>query len=110
MTVGAPPCTVAQTELVVPRSMPMTSSPKLCLQRPEELLGLLVIGGDLQQRGQLGAGPRLPSSADEETCQHHARAGILRIQLHGPDGPGGGGARVRSVERAARGPHRGLEA
>jgi len=29
MTVGTPPCTVATTELVVPRSMPMTSSPKV---------------------------------------------------------------------------------
>src|SRR6267143_333854 len=110
MTVGVPLCTVAQTELVVPRSMPMTSSPKMCLQRAEQRPGLLVVWVLLQQRGQLRSRPRLQPVAGEETRQQQARAEVLRIQLHRAQGPGGGGARIRALLRAAGGTHGGEEA
>src|SRR5882672_5013581 len=101
MTVGVPLCTVAQTELVVPRSMPMTSSPKMYLQRAEERPGLLVVGVLLQQRGQFRSRPRLEPVAGEEARQEHARAEIVRIQLHRPQGPGGCSARIGALLRAA---------
>src|SRR2546427_9431192 len=101
MTVGVPLCTVAQTELVVPRSMPMTSSPKMCLQRAEERPGLLVVGVLLQQRGQLRSRPRLETVAGEEARQQHARAQVVRIQLHRAQRPGGCSARIGALLRAA---------
>src|SRR6266403_2896695 len=101
MTVGVPLCTVAQTELVVPRSMPMTSSPKMCLQRAEERPGLLVVGVLLQQRGQFRSRPRLEPGGGEEARQQHARAEVVRIQLYRAQGPGGCSARIGALLRAA---------
>src|SRR5467141_1455854 len=103
MTVGVPLCTVAQTELVVPRSMPMTSSPKMCLQRAEKRLGLLVVGVLLQQRGQLLSSPRFQPVGGEEARQQHARADVLRIQVHRAQGPGGGRTGIGALLRAAGG-------
>src|SRR6267143_6135022 len=110
MTVGVPLCTVAQTELVVPRSMPMTSSPKMCLQRAEERLGLLVVRVLLQQRAQLRSRPRLEPIGGEEARQQHAGADVLRIQFHRAHGPGGGRARIGVLLRAAGGADGGEEA
>src|SRR5882762_975297 len=101
MKVGMALCTVAQKELVVPRSMPMTSSPKMCLQRAEERPCLLVVGVLLQQRGQLRSRPRLEPVAGEEARQQHARVEVVRIQLHRAQGPGGCSARIGALLRAA---------
>src|SRR5260370_17766490 len=106
MTVGWPPCTVATTELVVPRSMPMTSSPTVCLQRLQERLGLLVIGVLVEQRDQLGPRARLHAQGREDLRQEQARRAVARIQLHRARGPGAGGARVVALQAAAGRPER----
>src|SRR5438067_13372446 len=105
MTVGAPSCTVAQTELVVPRSMPMTSSPKVILQRPEERLGLLVIGVLVEQRGQLRPRPRFHARRHEEAREQQAGASVVGIELHRAGSPDGGGPGIAGLHRAAGGAH-----
>src|SRR3989442_3763626 len=110
MTVGVPSCTVAQTELVVPRSMPMTSSPKVILQRPEERLGLLVIGVLVEKRGQLRPRSRLHARRHEQPREQPAGAAVVGIQLHRAGRPDGGGPGVARFHRAAGSAHGGSEA
>src|SRR5437667_1637103 len=110
MTVGVPPCTVAQTELVVPRSMPMTSSPKVILQRPEERLGLLVIGVLVEKRGQLRPRSRLHARRHEQPREQPAGAAVVGIQLHSAGRPDGGDPGVARFHRAAGSAHGGSEA
>src|SRR5260370_7715689 len=87
MTVGWPPCTVATTELVVPRSMPMTSSPTIYLKRLQERLGLLVIGVLVEQRRQLGPGARLQVEGLVRLRQEQSGPAVARLPLHPPPGP-----------------------
>src|SRR4051812_10594548 len=110
MTVGWPFCTVAQTELVVPRSMPMTSSPTSCLQRPEERLGLLVVGGLAEKQGQFVARARLLAGGDQRPHQQHPRDRVVRLQLRRAPGPEQDGAHVAALHRTARGAARRGEA
>src|SRR5260370_13520955 len=106
MTVGWPPCTVATTEFVVPRSMPMTSSPTIYLKRLQERLGLLVIGVLVEQRRQLGPGARLQVEGLVRLRQEQSGPAVGGVQLHRARGPGAGRARVVALHAAAGRPDR----
>src|SRR5260370_3060993 len=100
-TTGEPPATVATTELVVPRSIPMTSSPTVRLQAFQERPGLLVFWVLAEDEGQLGPRPRLHVELREGAREQEARRQVAGVQLDGAQRPAAGELRVAVLHRAA---------
>src|ERR1700753_1463183 len=107
MTVGVPPCTVATTELVVPRSMPMTIS-ATGLEALQKRLRLLVVRVFAEELRELAASARLHVHQHEAAGQRDAGGGVRGRSLDCPGRPVGRGGQVLDLQGAARGAQRGV--
>src|SRR4051812_24303582 len=110
ITTGVPDCTVATTELVVPRSMPITGSTAVS-HAFQENARLLVLGMLGEDQRQLVTRLRLEPELDECLAEEQARLGVAaRRDLHGLGGEARRLLHLSRGVRAARGAHRALVA
>src|SRR5437588_12948073 len=101
MTVGVPSTTAARTELVVPRSMPMTGSTLARLERLEQSARLLVLGVRLQQGFQRRLGLALLGKSRLRPRQEELGLGRAGSILHRPRRPRGRGGEIAQRDRDA---------
>src|SRR4051812_4409586 len=110
ITTGVPACTVATTELVVPRSMPITGS-RAVSHAFQENARLLVLGMLGEDQRQLVTRLRLEPELDECLAEEQARLGVAaRRDVRGLGGEAARLLHLSGGERAARGSDRALVA